>query len=284
MVSQRWEVERTAYWWRFFAVGRSDRHHQDASLYDQPSSQKKANGKSFCAYGRRADLCECMGCSWLGCGHHPSRQIYPETNGSQREACPTLQDHHWYCHGFRIQNTVWWRKNERFCPYLRLRRRSQEVWTQIQTCQGKLTLGIWKRNVFEKGCLTCFMLGAGIVDCLIEVEQPVAFRFLTINIVNQVTRPNLARLVLQVAHASSQDHWKRASLRWWSAWIWSPCSQFWILWNAESFVCFHWSFFLQMGLAEKVTKPGRKQRKEKKNRMKKVRGTKKATVGAGKKK
>ncbi|GAU96752.1 hypothetical protein RvY_08150 [Ramazzottius varieornatus] len=41
---------------------------------------------------------------------------------------------------------------------------------------------------------------------------------------------------------------------------------------------------VRMGLAEKVTKPGRKQRKEKKNRMKKVRGTKKATVGAGKKK
>jgi small subunit ribosomal protein S24e len=39
-----------------------------------------------------------------------------------------------------------------------------------------------------------------------------------------------------------------------------------------------------MKLAEKVTKSGRKQRKEKKNRMKKVRGTKKATVGAGKKK
>ena len=37
-------------------------------------------------------------------------------------------------------------------------------------------------------------------------------------------------------------------------------------------------------LAEAKTKPARKQRKEKKNRLKKVRGTAKAKVGAGKKK
>jgi small subunit ribosomal protein S24e len=39
---------------------------------------------------------------------------------------------------------------------------------------------------------------------------------------------------------------------------------------------------LQHGLYEKA-KSARKQRKEKKNRMKKVRGTKKAKIGAGKK-
>merc|ERR1712227_147255 len=38
------------------------------------------------------------------------------------------------------------------------------------------------------------------------------------------------------------------------------------------------------GLAEKVDKKARKQRKELKNRQKKVRGTKKANVGSGKKK
>ncbi|CAI2349951.1 unnamed protein product [Caenorhabditis sp. 36 PRJEB53466] len=40
---------------------------------------------------------------------------------------------------------------------------------------------------------------------------------------------------------------------------------------------------VRMGLATKVTKPGRKQRKERKNRQKKVRGTAKAKVSAGKK-
>ncbi|XP_052819519.1 40S ribosomal protein S24-like [Mya arenaria] len=38
------------------------------------------------------------------------------------------------------------------------------------------------------------------------------------------------------------------------------------------------------GLYEKVARPGRKQRKEKKNRTLKVRGTAKAKIGAGKKK
>ncbi|XP_041364456.1 40S ribosomal protein S24-like isoform X2 [Gigantopelta aegis] len=38
----------------------------------------------------------------------------------------------------------------------------------------------------------------------------------------------------------------------------------------------------RQGLYEKVAKPGRKQRKERKNRQKKVRGTAKAKVGAGK--
>uniref|UniRef100_A0A8R1HWI3 Small ribosomal subunit protein eS24 n=1 Tax=Caenorhabditis japonica TaxID=281687 RepID=A0A8R1HWI3_CAEJA len=40
---------------------------------------------------------------------------------------------------------------------------------------------------------------------------------------------------------------------------------------------------VRMGLATKVEKPGRKQRKERKNRQKKVRGTAKAKVSAGKK-
>uniref|UniRef100_A0A1I7TQA9 Small ribosomal subunit protein eS24 n=1 Tax=Caenorhabditis tropicalis TaxID=1561998 RepID=A0A1I7TQA9_9PELO len=40
---------------------------------------------------------------------------------------------------------------------------------------------------------------------------------------------------------------------------------------------------VRMGLATKVDKPGRKQRKERKNRQKKVRGTAKAKVSAGKK-
>ena len=39
----------------------------------------------------------------------------------------------------------------------------------------------------------------------------------------------------------------------------------------------------QVGLANKVEKGGRKQRKERKNRQKKVRGTAKAKVTAGKK-
>ncbi|KAK6039425.1 Ribosomal protein S24e [Cooperia oncophora] len=39
----------------------------------------------------------------------------------------------------------------------------------------------------------------------------------------------------------------------------------------------------EMGLAQKVDKGGRKQRKERRNRQKKVRGVKKATVTAGKK-
>merc|ERR1712227_500138 len=41
---------------------------------------------------------------------------------------------------------------------------------------------------------------------------------------------------------------------------------------------------IRHGLAEKVEKKARKQRKELKNRQKKVRGTKKANVGSGKKK
>merc|ERR1711926_48159 len=41
---------------------------------------------------------------------------------------------------------------------------------------------------------------------------------------------------------------------------------------------------IRHGLAEKVDKKARKQRKELKNRQKKVRGTKKANVGSGKKK
>ena len=44
----------------------------------------------------------------------------------------------------------------------------------------------------------------------------------------------------------------------------------------------HIVFFFQHGLMEKV-KTARKQLKEKKNRMKKVRGIKKAKVGTGKK-
>nr|ADX62151.1 CRE-RPS-24 protein [Angiostrongylus cantonensis] len=40
---------------------------------------------------------------------------------------------------------------------------------------------------------------------------------------------------------------------------------------------------IRMGLAQKVDKGGRKQRKERRNRQKKVRGIKKATVSAGKK-
>ncbi|EYB81861.1 hypothetical protein Y032_0372g144, partial [Ancylostoma ceylanicum] len=42
-------------------------------------------------------------------------------------------------------------------------------------------------------------------------------------------------------------------------------------------------FTFQMGLATKVDRGGRKQRKERRNRQKKVRGIKKATVSAGKK-
>ena len=41
---------------------------------------------------------------------------------------------------------------------------------------------------------------------------------------------------------------------------------------------------VRQGTFEKVTKSGRKQKKERKNRMKKVRGTKKAKVGAAGKK
>merc|ERR1712130_46754 len=41
---------------------------------------------------------------------------------------------------------------------------------------------------------------------------------------------------------------------------------------------------IRHGLADKIEKKSRKQRKELRNRQKKVRGTKKATIGAGKKK
>lgn len=55
-----------------------------------------------------------------------SRQGDGPQDRNQGEACKNVQDHPWRCVRVRLQNSVWWRQDNRLCHGVRLPRLCQE--------------------------------------------------------------------------------------------------------------------------------------------------------------
>lgn len=67
----------------------------------------------------------------------PSRQGHSPKDWNQGEARQDVQDHPWCRLRLWLQDSVWWRQDNRLCHGVRLPRLCQEEWAQAQTGQGE---------------------------------------------------------------------------------------------------------------------------------------------------
>lgn len=83
-----------------------------------------------------------------------SRQGYSPQDWNQGETCQDVQDHSWCRLRLWLQDSVWWRQDNRLCHGVRFPWLCQEEWAQTQTGQGEF----WSMITLIADSLTCKLI------------------------------------------------------------------------------------------------------------------------------